>query len=155
MKTPQPALKAVASPEEGDLAAARRVLTVASEALASLAGALDGSFSAAVAAMLAAGAVQEVQALAAQGLDPALPAMRAHGVPELLAHLSGGMTLVAAEQRAVLHTGQYTKRQATWFRHHRLAPPGAAHIIHARIGDRAQFQESRIAEIFAFIENWR
>lgn len=54
MKTPQPALKAVASPEEGDLAAARRVLTVASEALASLAGALDGSFSAAVAAMLAA-----------------------------------------------------------------------------------------------------
>ncbi len=107
------------------------------------------------AAMLAAGAAQEVQALAAQGLDPALPAMRAHGVPELLAHLSGGMTLVAAEQRAVLHTGQYTKRQATWFRHHRLAPPGAAHIIHARIGDRAQFQESRIAEIFAFIENWR
>lgn len=35
------------------------------------------------AAMLAGGAVDEVRTLVAQGLDPALPAMRAHGVPEL------------------------------------------------------------------------
>jgi tRNA dimethylallyltransferase len=107
------------------------------------------------AAMLAAGALAEVQALAAQRLDPALPAMRAHGVPELLAQLGGGLTPAAAAARAVLHTGQYTKRQATWFRHHALAPPGTTHIIHARIEGRAQFQESRIGEIFAFIQNWR
>jgi len=107
------------------------------------------------AAMLAAGALAEVQALAVQGLDPALPAMRAHGVPELLAQLGGGLTPAAAAARAVLHTGQYTKRQATWFRHHALAPPGTTHIIHARIEGQAQFQESRIGEIFAFIQNWR
>ena len=45
------------------------------------------------AAMLAHGAIEEVRALLALGLDPALPAMRAHGVPELAAHLRGELTL--------------------------------------------------------------
>ena len=54
MKNPQPVLKAVASPEAGDLVAARRVLDLASTALASLAGALDGAFTAAVSTLLAA-----------------------------------------------------------------------------------------------------
>ncbi|HEY4406026.1 MAG TPA: tRNA (adenosine(37)-N6)-dimethylallyltransferase MiaA, partial [Xanthobacteraceae bacterium] len=36
------------------------------------------------AAMLAAGALDEVRALAARALDPALPAMKAHGVPWLI-----------------------------------------------------------------------
>ena len=42
--------------------------------------------------MLADGALDEVRALLALGLDPALPAMRAHGVPELSAHLRGELT---------------------------------------------------------------
>ncbi len=42
------------------------------------------------ATMLAAGALAEVQAMLDLGLDPALPTMRAHGVPELAAHLRGG-----------------------------------------------------------------
>jgi arabinose-5-phosphate isomerase len=54
MKTPQPALKAVTSPVEGDLGAARRVLGLASEALASLSAGLDGAFSKAVDTILAA-----------------------------------------------------------------------------------------------------
>ena len=54
MKAPPPALKVVASPEEGDLAAARRVLTLASEALASMAGTLDGAFTTAISTILAA-----------------------------------------------------------------------------------------------------
>ncbi len=62
--------------------------------------------------------VEEVRALVAQGWTRSLPAMRAHGVPELSAHLRGELTLEEAERRAVLATGQYTKRQATWFRHH-------------------------------------
>ena len=41
-------------------------------------------------AMLGGGALEEVRALAALGLDPALPAMRAHGVPELMAHIRAG-----------------------------------------------------------------
>ena len=38
-------------------------------------------------AMLAAGALDEVAALAARQLDPLLPAMKAHGVPALIRHL--------------------------------------------------------------------
>jgi tRNA dimethylallyltransferase len=106
-------------------------------------------------AMLAGGALAEVAALGALGLDPALPAMRAHGVPELLAHLRGEMPLAAARERAVLNTGQYTKRQATWFRHHALADPSLTHIIHARMGDQTQFQESDAPEIFAFLHRGR
>lgn len=105
--------------------------------------------------MLAQGARAEVAALLAQNLDPALPAMRAHGVPELLAHLRGAMPLAAARERAVLNTGQYTKRQATWFRHHKLADPSFTHIIHARMDGQTQFQESVAPKIFAFVQAGR
>ena len=90
--------------------------------------------------MLRGGAIEEVRALLALGLDPALPAMRAHGVPELAAYLRGELALEAADRRIELVTGQYTKRQATWFRHHVLAAPPHAHTIHARI--------CRVREIF-------
>ena len=43
--------------------------------------------------MLAAGALEEVAALAARQLDPLLPAMKAHGVPVLIRHLCGEITL--------------------------------------------------------------
>ena len=43
-------------------------------------------------AMLAAGALEEVAALAARQLDPLLPAMKAHGVPALIRHLKGEIT---------------------------------------------------------------
>jgi tRNA dimethylallyltransferase len=104
------------------------------------------------AAMLQAGAVDEVRALLAQHLDPALPAMRAHGVPELAAFLRGERSLAEAARRAELVTGQYTKRQATWFRHHDLADTGATHTIHARFADAAQFSERKLAEIIAFVQ---
>lgn len=105
--------------------------------------------------MLAAGAVEEVRALVAQGLDPALPAMRAHGVPELAAMLAGRMTREEASRRAILATGQYTKRQATWFRHHALADPSRTHTIHARITGDAQLSERILAEVFAFVDRAR
>jgi tRNA dimethylallyltransferase len=68
------------------------------------------------AAMLAAGALEEVRALAARALDPALPAMKAHGVPGLIRHLEGEITLADAALGGVGDTCRYTKRQATWFR---------------------------------------
>ncbi len=104
---------------------------------AELRAAIAGRF----AAMLAAGALDEVRALLALGLDPALPAMRAHGVPELAAHLRGEMPLAEAARRTELVTGQYAKRQATWFRHHDLAPAERTHMIHARYAGLAQFSE--------------
>lgn len=67
-------------------------------------------------AMMASGALDEVRALAARQLDPALPAMKAHGVPWLIRHLAGEITLDRAVEEAKRDTRQYTKRQATWFR---------------------------------------
>ncbi len=103
-------------------------------------------------AMLAGGAVDEVRNLLALDLDPALPAMRAHGVREIAAHLRGELTLAEAAGRAELVTGQYTKRQATWFRHRRLADSDHVHIIHARIAGLTQFSESEWVKILAFIQ---
>ena len=103
-------------------------------------------------AMLVAGALEEARALLALGLDPALPAMRAHGMPELAAHLRGEITLDEAAHRARLVTGQYTKRQATWFRHHELSNIDPVHTIHARFVDMAQFPERKLAEILNFIQ---
>jgi len=67
-------------------------------------------------AMMAAGALDEVRALAARRLNPSLPAMKAHGVPWLIRHLNDEMTLAEAMEQAKQDTRQYTKRQATWFR---------------------------------------
>lgn len=117
--------------------------------------ALRAAIAARWATMLDGGAIEEVRALVAQGLDPALPAMRAHGVPELAAHLAGRMTLAEASARAMLNTGQYTKRQATWFRHHALADVSRTHTIHARIAAMTQFSESFMADVFAFVDRVR
>jgi tRNA dimethylallyltransferase len=68
------------------------------------------------AAMLKAGALDEVRALAGRQLDPTLPAMKAHGVPWLIRHLRGEITLDAAAAGAVMDTRRYAKRQVTWFR---------------------------------------
>ena len=68
-------------------------------------------------AMLNAGALEEVAALAARHLDPLLPAMKAHGVPALLGHLRGETTLAEAAAIGRANTRHYAKRQFTWFRH--------------------------------------
>jgi tRNA dimethylallyltransferase len=106
-------------------------------------------------AMLAGGAVEEVQDLLAQGLDPALPAMRAHGVPEISAALRGAWSMEEAGRRACLAIGQYTKRQATWFRHQPLVDVSATHTIYARVTGQKQFSESVWAEIISFIDRHR
>ena len=67
-------------------------------------------------AMLAKGALAEVELLMKRGLDPALPVMRAHGVPHLIAYLEGRLTLAEAAQRSKLDTRHYAKRQFTWAR---------------------------------------
>lgn len=102
-------------------------------------------------AMLAGGAKEEAAALLAQGLDPALPVMRAHGVPELAALLRGEITEAEASRRAIANTGAYTRRQATWFRHQPLVAAQHAHSINARFAALAQFSESEEAKIFAFL----
>ena len=68
-------------------------------------------------AMLEAGALGEVSRLAERRLDPLLPIMKAHGVPWLVRHLAGRLTLAQAAERAKLDVRHYAKRQHTWFRH--------------------------------------
>ncbi|WP_243371810.1 tRNA (adenosine(37)-N6)-dimethylallyltransferase MiaA [Microvirga solisilvae] len=68
-------------------------------------------------AMMEQGALDEVRALGERSLDPMLPAMRAHGVPGLLAHLRGEMSLDEAIVKGQGDTRRYAKRQFTWFRH--------------------------------------
>ncbi len=81
--------------------------------------------------MLGAGALDEVRALDARGLDPLLPAMKAHGVPWLRRYLRGEITLETVAVGAKQDTRRYTKRQLTWFRNQmpgwmRAAPEEAA-----------------------------
>jgi tRNA dimethylallyltransferase len=68
-------------------------------------------------AMVDQGARDEVRALGERNLDPMLPAMRAHGVPGLLAHLRGEISLDEAIAKGQGDTRRYAKRQFTWFRH--------------------------------------
>lgn len=65
-------------------------------------------------AMLAEGAVGEVEALAALGLDPALPIMRVLGVAPLAGFLAGKLSIAEASEVAKAETRQYAKRQVTW-----------------------------------------
>lgn len=104
-------------------------------------------------AMLGAGALEEVRALLAQDLSPALPAMRAHGVPELAAYLRGELGLDEAARRAVLATGRYTRRQTTWFAHHSLAEVADTQVIDTRIGNDAQQMERNYGGVISFILN--
>ncbi len=67
--------------------------------------------------MLAQGALAEVSRLAARGLSPALPAMKALGVQDLAKHLRGEVSLGDAVDAVQRETRRYAKRQSTWFRH--------------------------------------
>ena len=67
-------------------------------------------------AMIKSTALDEVRQLAGRKLDPALPAMKAHGVPWLIRHLNGEISREEAIAGAVMDTRRYAKRQLTWFR---------------------------------------
>jgi tRNA dimethylallyltransferase len=77
-----------------------------------LRGRIDSRFD----AMMAAGAIEEVRRLMARQLDPALPAMRAVGVPGLLDFLRGECALDAAVERGKRDSRQYARRQFTFAR---------------------------------------
>ncbi len=70
--------------------------------------------------MMERGALDEVRALLALKLDPALPSMKILGVPELAAHLRGELSLKDAIALAQQHTRNYAKRQTTWFKNQGL-----------------------------------
>jgi tRNA dimethylallyltransferase len=95
-------------------------------------------------AMIAAGALDEVRALVALGLDPTLPAMKAVGVKELAAHLRGEIGLEEACAAARQATRNFAKRQRTWLRHQL----GAADRVFE------QYSERMSSEMFSFIRQF-
>jgi tRNA dimethylallyltransferase len=94
--------------------------------------------------MLASGALTEAKHLAAMGLDPSLPIMKAVGLPPLLRHIRGELEFDRAVRVAKADTRHYAKRQMTWYRH-RAAPD----LILA-----AQYSESLNPKIFPFISDF-
>ncbi len=71
--------------------------------------------------MIEAGAIEEIALLRERRLDPALPVMRAHGVPHLIAYLDGEISLAEAATFAKRDIRTYARRQMTFARH-QLAP---------------------------------
>jgi tRNA dimethylallyltransferase len=68
-------------------------------------------------AMMEAGALEEVERLAARHLPADRPLLKACGVPPLMRHLAGGMARTEAVAQGQNDTRRYAKRQETWFRH--------------------------------------
>lgn len=75
--------------------------------------------------MMENGALDEVRALTARNLSPALPAMKAVGVRELAAYLAGEIGRDEAIDALKQATRNYAKRQLTWFRNQ---TPGWARV---------------------------
>lgn len=93
-----------------DMNRAERILLLPDRAL------LSKRIETRLAMMAESGALEEVKALLSLGLDPALPAMKAIGVPEFAAHARSETTMETALALAAISTRQYAKRQSTWFR---------------------------------------
>lgn len=64
--------------------------------------------------MMMQGAMLEAEALVKRGIDPELPAMKAHGMPWLAAFIRGEMDAETAADNAKRDTRRYAKRQFTW-----------------------------------------
>ncbi len=99
-------------------------------------------------------AIEEVRALLALDLDPALPAMRAHGVPELAGYLRGDLTL--DDGHAADRTGHRPVHQAAGD----LVPPSSTCRTAARAYDpcaiyriRSNFRKAITQISCAFIES--
>lgn len=66
--------------------------------------------------MLAAGLLEEVREILAQGVAPQSPALSAIGYRQLIEHLQGESSLEAAVARIRKLTRQFVRRQANWFK---------------------------------------
>lgn len=94
--------------------------------------------------MIDAGAVAEVAALRARGLDPDLPAMKAVGVPEILDYLAGTRGRGGMIEKGQQATRRYAKRQYTWF--------GKQMESDCRVAEK--FSESVLEKIFPKIRDF-
>lgn len=82
-------------------------------------------------AMLAAGLVDEVRGVLAQGVSPDAPGLDAVGYREVVAMLAGRLAPGDLRAAIVQSTRRYAKRQETWFRHQLQGREGGA--MHAGV----------------------
>jgi len=99
-------------------------------------------------AMVENGALEEVRALRALGLDPRLPVMKALGVRELGRHLDGTLSLDDAIAQTRQATRNYAKRQMTWLRT-QTAPDGPRAVTL-----NEQYSKSLDPKIFTIIRRF-
>lgn len=104
------AFQSMSGPAAIDAERAQKIVVLPDRAV--LAARIDRRFG----LMLKLGAVEEVRALLAQNLSPAMPVMKAIGVPQITAMLAGEMREAEVIERGAAATRQYAKRQMTWFR---------------------------------------
>ncbi len=90
------------------------------------------------------GALEEVRDLLALDLDPALPVLKALGVPELGRYLDGECDLDTAMDDGKRATRNFAKRQLTWLRHQ----------MKNDLEIHAQYSESLRPKIFSFIRQF-
>ncbi len=107
--------------------------------------ACDGRFE----TMMRRGALDEVRRLRARNLDPALPVMKALGVPELTRLLGREIKEAEAVSSAQRATRNYAKRQITWFRNQLPASDRLDKLI-----IDAQLSESFLPDSFSFIRRF-
>jgi tRNA dimethylallyltransferase len=103
---------------------------------------LDQRVARRVDAMWAAGFVDEVAALAADGLREGPTASRALGYAQVLQQLDGALSAEEARERTVTTTRRFVRRQRSWFRRDPgtrwfdAARPDLLEVVVAEIGDR-------------------
>ena len=61
-----------------------------------------------------------MKTLISLNLDPSLPIMKAHGVPEISKYLAGSINLQECTVKAQQFTRNYVKRQLTWWKSSKL-----------------------------------
>jgi tRNA dimethylallyltransferase len=97
-------------------------------------GELDARIAARTARMFAAGLSDEVAGLVDRGLREGVTARRAIGYAQVLAHFDGEYDIAEAEQRTVVGTRRYVRRQRSWFRRDRRVrwvDPAAPDVVAA------------------------
>lgn len=67
--------------------------------------------------MLENGAIEEIKALDEMNLDPTLPAVQAHGIPDIMGYLHGSLSEEDMIRLGQQDVRRYVKRQITWFSH--------------------------------------
>jgi tRNA dimethylallyltransferase len=103
---------------------------------------LDERVARRVDAMWAAGFVDEVAALAADGLREGPTASRALGYAQVLQQFDGALTAAEARERTVTTTRRFVRRQRSWFRRDAATTwfdagrPDLTDAVVAMIGDR-------------------